>query len=197
MRQTTLLEFGLHVLTIYVPRRNYPYKSRRGLAESQLKKRLEKQGWMVWRGGFFHAINGDLYPVVRRKYVQLVQLIKELYNANLYDYLCYLDTVHHGMPDYIAYHPQLQKLKFVECKLGHEQLSVRQIQTIHCLQDKGFNVEVHKLVDPCTKTRKAKVNLLTKNKHVLEQVKPLTKYIRTSRVKSKALCTSHKQPSGS
>lgn len=92
------------------------------------------------------------------------------------DYLSYMSTVNHGMPDYICYHPHLKQLKFVECKLGHEQLSVRQIQTIHKLQDKGLQVEVHKLVEPCTKTRKAKVNLLTKKKKVLEHVKPLTKY---------------------
>jgi len=169
MRQTSLLEFTLNILTVYVPRRDYPYKTRKGLAEQQLKARLEKQGWMVWRGGFFHAIDTTTYPVVRRKYVQLAELIKELYNPSTLDYLSYLDTVHHGMPDYLCYHPQLKQFKFVECKLGHEQLSARQVQTITLLCQRGFFVEMHKLVDPCTKLRKAKVNLITKKKKVLEK----------------------------
>lgn len=176
MRQTTLLEYTLDVLTVYVPMRNYPYKTRRGLAETQLKKRLEKHGWHVWRGGFFHAINGDLYPVVKRKYIHLVQLIKEHYNGRMLDYLSYMSAVNHGMPDYICYHPHLKQLKFVECKFGHEQLSQRQITTIHKLKERGLTIEVHKLVEPCTKTRKARVNIITKKKNILENVKPLTSY---------------------
>ena len=159
--QTTLLD-SLKLTTIYVPIRNYPYKTRVRLSEIQLRKRLERQGWEVWRGGFFHALNEDLYPAVRRKYVRLVQLIKKKYGKNKLDFLCYMDRVHHGMPDLACYHPILKKFKFVECKLGYEQLSKRQINTITRLQQEGFKVEVHKLVDVSTKIRRAKVNIETK-----------------------------------
>jgi hypothetical protein len=176
VRQSTLLEFGLKIITVYVPIRKYPYKTRHGLAELQLRKRLEKQGWHVWRGGFVHAIAADAYPAVRKKYAQLAELISELYGDKALDYLCYLCTVHHGMPDLVCYHPTLKQFKFVECKLGHESLSNRQVLTIKRLHDAGFNVEVHKLVEDCTKTRKAKVNLDTKQKYVMEKELRITQF---------------------
>lgn len=160
--------------------RKYPYKSRHGLAELQLRKRLEKQGWKVWRGGFVHSIAADIYPHVKKKYLQLAELITELYGNRTLDFLCYLCAVHHGMPDLICYNPITQELKFVECKLGHEQLSNRQILTIKRLQDQGLKVEVHKLVEECTKTRKAKVNLELKSKKIIEKELMLTKFIKTN-----------------
>jgi len=177
VKQSTLLEFGLKVITVYVPMRKYPYKSRHGLAELQLRKRLEKQGWQVWRGGFVHAIAADVYPAVKKRYLQLAELIMEIYGERSLDFLCYLCAVHHGMPDLVCYHPTLQQFKFVECKFGHEQLSSRQVMTIKRLQDSGFNVEVHKLVEECTKTRKAEVNLVTKEKKILEKEMKLTQFV--------------------
>lgn len=178
MRQMTLLEFGLQVTTFYIPMRQYPYKRRHGLAELQLRKRLEKQGWHVWRGGFVHAIAADVYPNVKKKYTQLAELILERFGDRALDYLCYLCTVHHGMPDFVCYHPQLQEFKFVECKFGHEGLSSRQVSTITKLMDNGFNVEVHKLVEPCTKARKATINLVTKEKKILEKDMTLRQFRR-------------------
>lgn len=169
MRQSNLLEFGLKVVTVYVPIRKYPYKTRHGLAELQLRKRLEKQGWKVWRGGFVHAIAADVYPAVRKRYLELAELIMELKGEKALDFLCYLCTVHHGMPDLVCYNPASQEFKFVECKLGHEGLSNRQVITIKRLVDAGFNVEVHKLVDDCTKTRKAEIDLIANKKRILEK----------------------------
>ncbi|MEM3154738.1 MAG: VRR-NUC domain-containing protein [Candidatus Woesearchaeota archaeon] len=179
MRQSTLLEFELTVITEYIPMRKYPYKTRHGLAELQLRKRLEKQGWQVWRGGFVNAIAADAYPAVKRKYAQLSELILELYGERALDFLCYLCAVQHGMPDLVCYHPQKKEFKFVECKFGHEQLSSRQIMTIKHLIDAGFVVEVHKLVDDATKTRKAEVNLVTKEKKVLEKEMKLSEFRKT------------------
>ncbi|MBW2970417.1 VRR-NUC domain-containing protein [Candidatus Woesearchaeota archaeon] len=177
MRQTNLLEFEKPVLTVYIPIRKYPYKTRQGLAELQLRKRLEKQGWKTWRGGFVHAIAADVYPAVKKKYVQLAELIVELHGNRALDLLCYLCTVHHGMPDLVCYNPALKQFKFVECKLGHEGLSQRQVATIQKLQEAGFIVEVHKLVEECTKTRKAKVNLATKEKRIIEKEMTLTRFL--------------------
>ena len=169
MRQATILEYGQNVITLYFPIRKYPYKTRQGLAEAQLRKRLQKQGWEVWRGGFVHAIAADVYSAVKKRYAQLAEIILERHGKETLDLLCYLCTVHHGMPDFVCYHPSLKQLKFVECKLGHEALSTRQITTIKKLQDAGFPVEIHKLVENCTKTRKARINLITKEKTVLEK----------------------------
>ncbi len=85
------------------------------------------------------------------------------------------------MPDLVCYNPALKQFKFVECKLGHEGLSDRQVVTIQRLQEEGFQVEIHKLVEECTKTRKAEVNLVTKEKKILEKEMKLTRFIYTKR----------------
>lgn len=152
----------MKVLHEYVPMKK-KYARRQGLSERQLKKRLEGQGWTVWRGGSINITrNDEVYPNVRRKYELLNSLLGEAL-----EYLQYLCHIHHGMPDFICYREGM--FKFVECKLEHEQLSERQKICILRLQEMGFIVEVHKLVADCTKTRKALVNLQDGSKDILEK----------------------------
>ena len=169
MRQTTLLEFGLKIKTVYVPIRNFPYKTRHGLAETQLKRRLLKQGWHVWRGDFIHLLWSDAYPSVRRKYDQLADLLLQKYGPEMLDILGYFSYVHHGIPDFLCFNPVTKEFKFVECKLGHEQLSPRQVLTIQKLNTIGFTTEVHKLVEACTKVREAEVNIALNKSEVIEK----------------------------
>lgn len=84
-----------------------------------------------------------------------------------WEFLQLLCAVHHGMPDFIVYRRGI--LKFVECKLGHEQLGEYQKRCLPRLKRIGFIVEVWKIVDECTKIRRAKVNILTKEKKVCEK----------------------------
>ncbi len=81
--------------------------------------------------------------------------------------LQYWSFVHHGLPDYACF--RNGEFLFVECKLGHEQLSTLQKKCIGKLQNLGFTVEVHKLVEDCTKRREATVELLTGFTWVLEK----------------------------
>jgi len=175
--QKFLAEYGM-IKTICVPIKNYPYKTRIGLAERQLRNRLKKKGWELWRGGYINAISADIYPVVKRRYDQLAKIITDANGINMLHFLCYLCTVHHGMPDYVCYHKHTKQLKFVECKLFNEQLSQRQVKTILKLQEAGFNVEVHKLVGSSTKTREAETNILTKEKKIKQKEETLKKYQR-------------------
>ncbi|MFC1774870.1 DNA polymerase domain-containing protein [Nanoarchaeota archaeon] len=153
---------------IFVPmKKDYFYKPRQGLSERLLKRRLEKQGWIVWRGGSIDVLRrGDNYPNVIRKYKKLCSLLDK-YFPDCLDYLQYLCSVHHGMPDFICF--RNGEFKFVECKLGYESLSKRQKKCIPKLQSLGFNVEVHKLVEPCTKTRVASIDIVGGFTRVLEK----------------------------
>lgn len=159
----------MHVLHTYVPKR----KSRRsnyGLSEVQIKAKLEREGWEVWRGGNIGITRrAEIYPNVERKYKRLCELLQQDYPDKL-ELLQYLCHVHHGMPDYLCYRSKGGKAewKFVECKFLHEQLSARQKTCIAKLQHLGFIVEVQKLVDHRTKTRSAHVNLSTGKKQVKE-----------------------------
>jgi len=126
-------------------------KNRRGFAEKALKKRLEKNGWSVWRAGLIGMENPyPEYPAVAKKYQQLHLLLKKYCPRHL-EQLHYINAVHHGLPDFICM--RNNKFLFVECKLVYESLSKKQKKCIALLQRLGFSVEVHKVVDERTKTR--------------------------------------------
>ena len=140
---------------------NKRYKSHKGLAEKQLKIRLNKNGWEIWRAGFIHIIRTkDLYPNVFQKYIRLRKLSN-------FEYLQYLSAVHHGMPDFLCRRKKI--IKFVECKFANEQLSTRQKKCIIKLQSMGYKVEIHKLVFSSTKFRLAYLNLETGQLNVIEK----------------------------
>ncbi|MFH1850584.1 MAG: DNA polymerase domain-containing protein [archaeon] len=163
-RQAKLSEYTT-VRHIYIPICR-KYKSRAGLSEKLIRQRLERQGWTVWRGGSLWILKQDeVYPNVRRKYEKLIQLMAK--HKLDHEYLQYLCHVHHGMPDYLCY--RNRRFKFVECKLGHEQLGKGQKKCISKLQGMGFTVEVHKLVDPCTKTRAAEIDIANGTKSFVER----------------------------
>ena len=60
---------------LYIPLK--PSSPRVGLAERFLKRRLERQGWIVWRGGMIHlSREEELYSNMKKKYDHLQQLLK-------------------------------------------------------------------------------------------------------------------------
>lgn len=151
---------------IYIPLFHSPLE-RRGLSEARIKKRLQRQGWIVWRSASIGVVrHRDIYPNVRRHYERLCLLL-EKQRPGIVDYLQLVASVHHGLPDFLCY--RQGQFKFVECKLGYETLSERQRVCINKLQSIGFTIEVHKLVEPCTKVRHAVVDLLTGTKEVCER----------------------------
>jgi hypothetical protein len=176
-RQTTLHEF-LFVTHIYVPMRRQ-FLERRGLAERELKARLERQGWTVWRGDLIGILRREeeVYPNVRKKYELLAALLAKR-RPDLQEELEYLAAIHHGLPDFLCH--RLGEFKLVECKLGHEQLSEAQRRCIPKLQAMGFAVEVHKLVETCTKVRAAEVDITTGRKSVRERQLTITKRLAES-----------------
>ena len=100
----------MNILHTYIPFYK-KYKNTKGLSERQIRKRLEKDGWMVWRGGSINLIGKtDLYPNVEKKYGILKALLA-VHNPNTIDELAYLCAIHHGLPDFICYR---NKFKFVD-----------------------------------------------------------------------------------
>ncbi len=165
-RQTRLFEFFTLLPLLFFPYRG-DYPDKRGLSEKLLRRRLENNGWTIWRGGLIGAQDEyDIYPNVRRKY-QLLEELLEGFRPGTYEELKFLAKVHHGMPDFICFRKGV--FLFVECKYGHEQLSIRQKHCIRKLKQLGFVVEVHKLVENCTKTRKAMIILETGEKKILNK----------------------------
>jgi len=164
-RQTKLHDFTM-ITFEYIPLRPTT-TSRYGLSERQMRRRLERQGWTVWRGGSINMLRrNELYPNVRKKYQLLYELL-EKYHPKHRETLEYFCSVHHGMPDFICF--RHGTFKFVECKLGYEALSRRQKKCISRLQQLRFTVEVHKAVDHPTKLRSARVDIKSGEKVVMER----------------------------
>lgn len=160
--QTRISDFVKHIYVSMQKR----HESHNGLSEKLLAKRLERQGWNIWKGGLIGILrNQEHYPNVERKYRRLYALLHKHHPGTL-EHLQYIAAVHHGMPDFLCY--RNGQFKFVECKFGHEQLSRVQKRCVARLQEMGFAVEVHKLVRECTKTRAAAVYLPGNQKIILE-----------------------------
>ena len=139
-------------------------KPRKGLSEKLIRRKLEKSGWTVWRGGLLNITDQmELYPNVRKKYDALLTLLRK-YRPGAIDELRYLCQVHHGMPDFLCY--RNGQFKFIECKLGYESLSKAQKLCVSRLQCLGFPVEVHRLAEPQTLIRAAVVNLRNGKKRI-------------------------------
>lgn len=140
------------MLPVYI----YPSKKtsqERGKSEKEIKKKLEKQGWEVWRSASINFLyNPDLFPVVLKKYQRLHMLLDAYYPKEK-EYIQLLAAVHHGLPDFICFRQGI--FKFIECKRGYEQLSDAQKICIPKLQELGFIVELHILGYLSTKTTKA------------------------------------------
>jgi len=166
--QTTLDQF--HAITII----SYPilraFRTKRGLSEKIIRKKLERHGWFVWRGSMIHVTAHD-YPNVDKKYKQLQALLSGQPHANT---LRYYSRIHHGMPDFLCY--KNGRFKFVECKLSYERLSARQKTCIAKLQNLGFVVELHRLVEKQTKDRTASFTLGTQMKTILQRQQTLVAY---------------------
>ncbi|MFW6449930.1 MAG: DNA polymerase domain-containing protein [Nanoarchaeota archaeon] len=172
-KQTLITDYYPKIKFVYIRmKRNYKYN--RGLSEKIIKKRLEGNNWIVWRGGCINILREDgIYPNVYNKYSKLISLLKKYY-PGIVEYLQYLCSVHHGMPDFLCFRDG--KFKFVECKFRHESLSGRQKKCIQRLLDIGFVVEVHKLVGPETKTREAVINIRNNEKKIISKQKMLKGY---------------------
>lgn len=173
-RQTSLDEFPhAVVLHLFVPMSKV-YDDNQGLSERILRKRLERQGWSVWRGGSIGIERvPDVYPNVKERYTLLSRLL-EKHHGDKADALRFLCAVHHGMPDFICFRDGV--FKFVECKFKHEPLSGRQRKCIARLQGMGFIVEVHKLVDHRTLARECVVDLVSGHKTVMRKQERLMAY---------------------
>ncbi len=161
-RQSRLHEY-IKVIHRYIPV-SKDYEDKKGLSEKLIRKRLEKKGH-VWRAGLIGILKDEIYPNVRRKY-QLLKDLMDRHHPGLHEHLEYINKVHHGMPDFLFFG---KSFRFVECKLQYEQLSSVQKKTIKKLIELGFDVEVHKVVDKRTKTRKASVYIFNGSKEVIER----------------------------
>ena len=169
-RQTALHDFSIAIDHTYLPAQG---GRRRGLAERQVRKRLERMGWEVWRGSGLLGIHVT-YPRVVRKYLRLRRLI-ESHRPGI------LRSLNHmaGMPDFVCV--RNGTFLFVECKLAYERLSDVQKARMHELQRLGFRVEVHVVVDAPTKLRQARVNIMSGAKDIGERQLTIARASRSPR----------------
>ena len=146
--------------------------SNKGLSESFIRKKLEKQGYIVWRSEYFHLDFAEHYPNVRKEYEKLRDLM-EKHHPGMLEQLKYLNHVHHGMPDLIVFKDNA--FKFIECKFNNEQLLSSQRKCISKLLELGFKVEIIKLIDPKQRIRSMEEDVLTKEKKIKEKQMKLKK----------------------
>lgn len=167
----------------------FKIKSRKGLAEKIIRKKLEQKGWLVWRGGYIHCLRKDeLYPNVERKYTLLRNLLQQ-YHPGTVEALEFYSHVHKGMPDFLCY--KNTRFRFIECKLDHESISKWQKRCFKFLIELGFDVCIYRLVTK-TSTRKAK---LGEKRRIIEKQTRMKKWIKSTLTHTTAPSHCHQNPS--
>jgi hypothetical protein len=165
-RQSALSEYRPRMRQVYIHCMQMPDDTR-GFSEKIARRKLEQDGWTVWRGGFINALDmPEVYPNVRKKY-ELLEMLLQKHHPGKLDELKMLCSVHHGMPDLLAFRKGV--FKFVECKLIYEQASSRQKKCLSRLTAMGFDVEMHRVVDHRTKAREAEVDIMSGEKIIVER----------------------------
>ncbi len=148
--------------------RNYPYKTRRGLAEKIAKRYFEKQGYEVFRGmmilGREYSMNYG-YENVRKKYERLERILYKELRLKLLLIRGMLKEKK-GIPDFFLY--KRNRMLFVEVKLEHEALRNNQIECIKILEDFGLKVMLLRIKSKPYRVKQI-VNLKKSVKIVLEK----------------------------
>jgi len=153
--------------------RDYPYKSKRGLAERLARRYFEKNGYEVFRG---YAIkkkseNYDKYLNVKKKQDRLETILIKKLGLQFYILKQELRT---GIPDFFLYRKQDNDCFFAEIKMEHEQLKSHQLRCISLLESFGFKVVVLRIK---SKIYRAEIlmNLNDKTKVILVKQNKLRK----------------------
>ena len=153
--------------------RDYPYKSKRGLAERLAKRYFEKNGYELFRGYAIlrNSTNYYLYENVKKKYNRLENILLGKIGLNLY---LLREQLHKGIPDFFLYRKQDNDCFFAEIKLEHEQIKSHQLNCMELLESFGFKVIVLRIK---SKIYRAEImmNLNDKTKVILVKQNKLRK----------------------
>jgi hypothetical protein len=167
--------------------RNYPYKSKKGLAEKLAKKYFIKKNYEIFKGrlilGREYSTNYFLYNNVKQKYSRFDRIIIEQINSNK-KYLEKLLKITKGIPDFFVFRKTDKNMMFVEVKLEHEQIKENQYEAMSFLEAYGFKVMVLRFKNKIYR-KKSKINIkkdikenkkLSKRKILVKQEKIWKKY---------------------
>ncbi len=147
--------------------RNYPYKSRTGLAERIVKGYFEKRGFEVYRGIRTivrqRTLRYFLYENVKRAYDRVETIIREHLQDRHREFVNSQSLK--GMPDFIIHRKYPGKMTaFVEVKFEHESIKKHQKDCLAKLESFGF---VSMIVRVKSKVRT--VEILDNGKAIIQQ----------------------------
>ncbi len=166
--------------------RNFPYKSRKGLAERLVKRYFEKRGYEVFRGlrvlGREFSVNYYEYENVRQKYDRMEKILYERLGDRLLEFRKAIFKAK-GVPDFIV--SKDDECFFVEVKLEHESLKPNQQPCLKLLESYGFNTAVIRVKSRPFRIQ-SEVNLEDKQKKVLVRQERLRLRYTASKRKSRS-----------
>ena len=130
----------------YIHKRDYNYKTNKGLSEKLARNYFKKQGFEVWRGSFLHFIdNNEYFSYHRDKYDALVQEIRQRIGQKKFLQLYLFLRANAGIPDFVM--RKNAEFFFAEIKLNNESIKKNQIRTISFLNDLGLKTIIVRASD--------------------------------------------------
>jgi len=151
--------------------RDYPYLSRKGLAERLARRYFERNGYDVFRGYAIlrNSINYHKYENVRKKYDRLERILLKRLGLCLY---LLREELGRGIPDFFLYRKDDNNCLFAEVKLEHEQIKPHQFACMKVLEEYGFKVIVLRMK---SKIYRAEILLHNGDRRILVKQEKLRK----------------------
>lgn len=136
----------MEVEIIYLHKRNFEYKTNRGLSEKLVKNYYSKKGYLVWKGEYLRFLgNESFYVYQKEKYDKLIYEIKSKIGTKRFWKLIIYLKAFSGIPDFII--KKNEELIFVEVKLNNESIKKNQLNSMLFLKEIGLNSVIVRVSD--------------------------------------------------
>lgn len=128
----------MKIPVIYLHKRDFNYKSNKGLAEKQVRAHYKSKGYEVFRGSYISFQSKELREFHADKLLRFENAIKEKIGQEGLIELSVFCNKNAGLPDFAV--KKDEEFFFVEVKLENEQIKTNQIDTIKFIKKLGLNV---------------------------------------------------------
>lgn len=133
----------MKIPVIYLHKRDFNYKTNKGLAERQVKAHYKSKGYEVFRGSYISFQGTELREYHSEKIQRLENAIKEKIGLDGLIELSVFCNKNAGLPDFAV--KKGEEFFFVEVKLENEQIKSHQIETIKFIIQLGLKVIIVRL----------------------------------------------------
>ena len=158
---------------IYLHKREFCYKTNKGLSERIVRQDFKKRGFEVWKGSYLQ-FQEEFFVHQRDKYELLVNELKYRIGHKRYWRLILWGKAFAGIPDFVVM--RNEDFYFVEVKFNNESIKKNQLNTILFLQELNLKTIIVRVSDNKTIFSK-ELDLITGKSYLKSYIPKLNRKI--------------------